>query len=302
MTDGQATQIVQQRSIVQPYTSEINQPCLNGDWAYGERRDCGQNCIRLECSELDPNTCPSIGTNIQSAWARDPSGNSLSPFVSCTYDPSTFDLDDVLEYQNQFGEDPTYNEVVMPEFCLSGTSTSCPENPHTGLPWKHCPNILDTGQTGEVCRDWRSKNIKTADDSQYRYCQSNSSDPTCACYQRSSDPVYSLISGDISFNDGCWYRPCSDPESYLVASNLINDDPPCPDENVICPEVNRVIGESVSNIPVSQFEKSITCPVTTTPQPEPNGTITTYRFIIIIILLVIIIFIFFLFIIIFIPR
>lgn len=289
------TEVVEQTSIVQPYTTNENQPCNNGDWAYGERRDCGPNCIRFECSELDIGTCPSIGENIEAEWARNTSNESESPLVFCTYDPTTFDFDDVNEYRDNFGEDDQYNEVVMPTFCFD-TSINCPEDPTKETPWKSCPNMLDTGDSGELCRDWRSRNIKIADDAQSTYCQKNSSDPTCSCYTRQNDPVYQIVSPDNPYNDGCWYAPCSKPESYLVPSSLINDDPPCPDDKIICPVINDIISKSVSNIPQSQFQESITCPITATPIPESDGTVTrTYIFIIVIIIVVFFIFIFIIF-------
>nr|QBK90300.1 MAG: entry-fusion-complex G9/A16 [Pithovirus LCPAC102] len=293
------TEIVEQTSIVRPYTSDINEPCDNGDWAYGEKRDCGPNCIKFECSELDPSTCPKIGKNIIVDWNFNDQGISESPQVSCMYSPSTFDFEDVLQYIDEFGKDTQYNEVVMPQFCFSTSdmSTNCEIDPITGNPWPECVNMIDRKDPGILCREWRSNNPELADTAQCRYCTNNSSDPTCGCYNRNKNPVYQIVSTDNPINDGCWYLPCSTPESYLVPSSLINDDPPCPDDDIVCGTVNKIISNSISSIPQSVFQEFITCDITATPKIPPinNGSKSFFWIFIIFIIIFIIIILFIVF-------
>lgn len=263
------TQYVRQKSIINNYTTEPNQPCDNGDWAYGTRRDCGPGCVRLECSELDFNTCnqnnQSIGENVIAEWKiNESTGRSESPLVACTYDPSTFMIGDINLYIEKFGEDEQFNEVVMPQFCFLET-TNCVDDPQTDIPWKRCPNMLATGESGRLCRNWRSNNVEEADRAQSRYCARHGSNPTCSCYTREDDPVYNIINPRIGINAGCWYYSCAHPEGYLVASNLINSNPPCPDD--ICPEINNIIATTRSSLPQSVFQDSLTCDITSSPKP-----------------------------------
>ncbi len=229
-------------------------------------------------------------------WKLDDEGNSESPLVSCTYNPSTFTSDDVLEYIDEFGKDDQYNNVVMPQFCLNKNikSVNCENNQRTGKPWESCVYMLDKDDSGDLCHDWRSENIELADEAQNNYCLNNSSDPTCGCYGKENDPVFDLVSEGNPYNAGCWYFPCVHPESYLVSSTLINDDPPCPEEKIVCEEINDIIANSVSSLPVSVIQDSVTCKVTSSPKPPPSTTSNAgggffMFFIIFIVILVIII-------------
>ena len=288
-------QYVRQKSIIDNYTTEPNQPCDNGDWAYGTRRDCGPGCIRYECSELDPNVCnqngEEIGDNVTAAWKLSENGESESPLVACTYHPSTFTLEDVNLYIEKFGEDEQFEEVVMPTFCFQET-TNCVENPRTDQPWRKCPNMLADNEAGLLCRNWRSNNVELADQAQSRYCRG--SNPTCDCYKRTDDPVYEIIDPEISINAGCWYYPCTQPEAYLVPSNLINSDPPCPDNT--CSQINNIISNTVSNLPQSVFQNALACDITANPIPPPPASIFSgwwfWIFIIFIVFLIIIILVF----------
>lgn len=297
---NEVIQTVEQTSIVNPYNTGENQPCSDGDWAYGTKRDCGPNCIILECSELDSDTCPKIGNNVKAEWKLNDVGESDSPLVSCIYNPSTFTYNDVIEYVDKFGKDEQYNNVVMPQFCLNSNikSKNCENNPRTGEPWESCVYMLDKG-SDNLCLDWRSDNIELADTAQNNYCLKNPSDPACDCYNREKDPVFDLVSEGNPYNPGCWYFPCTYPESYLVPSTLINDDPPCPEESIVCNEINSIIANSTSNLPSSVIQKSVTCEVTASPKPVSSsstfsgGGFFIFFIIFIVILVIIIVIIYF---------
>ena len=104
---------------------------------------------QVSCSKIAPTeTCGEIGSNQTVEWKFNNEGETESPLVECTYDATTFDLDDVIEYENRYGQDAGYDIVVMPNFCFQ-ESTTCVVDPKTNNPWKTCPNILDsTTQTG----------------------------------------------------------------------------------------------------------------------------------------------------------
>ena len=227
-----------------------------------------------ECTRLCDNECPPLGKGLISfEWKNDIDNfkNVDNKAVSCNYDAENFTLNDVKQYIIAYGKDDNYNNILMPTYCFQET-TKCVNNPNTNEPWESCPNILSTTGAGRLCKDWRSSNIDLADDTQLEYCDNNSDNGTCACYNRSDNQVYDLINEDIDYNDGCWYKPCTSPDSYLVSSNLINTDPPCPCQDEICDNINVVIGNSQSNLPQSAFEEVILCPITSTPIPIPEPT------------------------------
>lgn len=288
------TQIVEQTSIVDNYNPNVGESCVNGDWEYGSEQTTGG--IQVSCTKIAPKeTCGEIGRNQTAEWKINNDGTSASPLVDCTYDVNTFTFDDVNEYKKMYGEDSGFNNVVMPTFCFE-ESNICVNNPRTNKPWEKCPNMLNSKAEGLSCRNWRSKNIDTADDAQNEYCDSNAGDPTCDCYNKDQNEVYQIVSDDNPYNAGCWYYPCANPAGYLVPSDLINGDPPCPEEKVICNRINDIISNTVSNLPQSVFQDNITCDVTATPQtpPEPgssssSGVFWFIFFIIFIIVIVIII-------------
>lgn len=313
-------QIVEQTSIVDNYDTEQNGDCKNGDWNYGSKT-CGEDCVIYHCSKLavEP-TCGNIGNNVEGEWKLDDQGDSKSPQVQCTYDANTFDEDDIDEYIDKFGEDEQYNTVVMPTFCFQ-ESTECVDNPETGKPWPTCPNMLGRGRIGMQCRNWRSNNTDDADKAQNDYCSDNPGDPVCGCYNRDDDEVYRLVSChdddcdsnsssssnnsnsnscDNPYNAGCWYKPCTQPANYLVPSDLINDNPPCPPEAQVCGQINTIISETVSDLPQSAFQDKITCEITENPIPSSNGngnggssSFTIWIIFIVIFVIIIIIVIFF---------
>jgi len=240
-------QIVKQTSTGSTYGPRENEECKDGDWNYSSQT-CGENCIVYNCSKLSVNrTCEKIGTKIDGEWKVDNNGNSESPLVKCTYYPDTFTEDDIMKYVDKFGEDDKYNKIVMPTYCFQ-ISTECVDNPETETQWSTCPNMLNRGNIGMFCRNWRSNNIDDADTAQNDYCNDNSDDPTCSCYNRDNNEVYQIVSGidedgnvTNSYNAGCWYKPCTQPSNYLVPSELINDNPPCPSETKICTSINKII-------------------------------------------------------------
>lgn len=288
-------QFVKQTSTVDVYDIDgipnLDNPCRNGDWNYGSRT-CGEDCVSYQCSGIaaEP-TCGNIGTRVEGEWKTNLNGISESPIVQCSYYPDTFTLDDIDEYVNKFGKDEKYNTIVMPTFCFQD-STECVNNPETGEQWRSCPNMLNQGNIGVFCRNWRSNNIDDADQAQTDYCNDNSGNPTCSCYNRNNDEVYLIVSGDNidecnsnnsksttnnltnnknPYNAGCWYKPCTLPTNYLVPSDLINDNPPCPPENQVCTEINNIIAASTSNLPQSVFQDKITCEITESPMSDPNS-------------------------------
>ena len=265
------TQIVEQTSIVDNYSPDVGESCVDGDWEYGTEQVT--DGVQARCSKIAPKeTCGEIGRNQTAEWKINNDGKSASPLVECTYDVNTFTFEDVNEYKSMYGEDSGFNNVVMPSFCFE-ESKICVNNPRTSKPWAECPNMLNSGAEGLSCRNWRSENKEIADEAQDEYCDENPGSSTCDCYTRDQNDVYQIVSEDNPYNAGCWFYPCVHPAGYLVPSDLINDDPTCPEEKVVCSNINDTISNTVTYIPQSEFQKDITCPITAIPQtPQEPGS------------------------------
>nr|QBK89918.1 MAG: entry-fusion-complex G9/A16 [Pithovirus LCPAC101] len=293
MTDITAFTI--QKGVCNRFYASTDDLCTNDDGKQIGLVTSGA-CIQFveptckECTKVCPEECVPLGSDVTADWKEGTGDENRT--LACTYDASTFTLDDITKYMIEYGKDDNYNKVIMPDFCFKD-SNICVENPNTGKPWKTCPNMLNDGAAGSMCRNWRSTNTELADEEQLGYCDDNSSNPTCACYNRDNDPIYKLLDPKLDINDGCWYKVCSQPQGYLVPSDLINTDPPCPCDDILCPQVNDAISNSISDLPVSAFKKALTCTVTSSPKPIPEKKSSNATIIIGIIIFIIIIFIIF---------
>lgn len=110
--------------------------CNGCDWQF-DKVTCNQGCpSQPACSQIDGNTCPQLGENIQFQWNNSNGMCPVEPVVKCTYDSSTFSYQDVLKYQNDFCEDSScsdnsnFNNIIAPTFCMKST-TVCPIIPGT---------------------------------------------------------------------------------------------------------------------------------------------------------------------------
>lgn len=257
------------------------------DWAFGTLQDCGfsgqQPNRKISCLNPGPEICPVIG-GIQSQvqWGSNSEQSGASMWsataridgdlrivnntntsysnVNCYYPLAAFANSSAVQAfstefidNNPFSSDneEEFRSKVLPLYCASQT-TSCPDDPLTGLPMKACsrfvsidPNdnfcqqLLTTGDPGE-CDDGRQLEGELAKSA---YCgQFNT--PDCLCYNRAENAFYQVMSlGNNVIDDKCWWAPCQDsvtaPSTYLVPASL----PCCTADNVVvCNTINAVIG------------------------------------------------------------
>jgi hypothetical protein len=59
-----------------------------------------------------------------------------------------------------------------------------------------------------------------------QYCLNNPT-PDCSCVERSKNKTYNTLRLDSSINDGCWWKPCGDPNTYLVPPNIVRGTTNC---------------------------------------------------------------------------
>jgi len=255
--------------------------CNDCDWQFATV-PCNAGCpSQPACSSIDGNTCPHLGKNVQFKFATNSSGVCLRtddfPVVECIYDPTTFDYSDVLEYQDKFGTTTdNFNKILMPEFCFQQT-TICPLIPGTDTPFDECPNILSNidgaieGNPGADCMNWASKNGKIADSTMINFCVSNS-DPECKCTNRNNSQVYQYISSNLGSdeNPACWYKPCANPQAFLVPSTINNKD--C--STSVCNQVNQIIKNIPTNLTKEQLQAELNCTITSDPASTNQSTST----------------------------
>ena len=274
-----------QTNVYQPYNpgesvckcwhcseSTKQRSCDDGDWRYGWNACCFGCKEQPKCSRLDPSVCPDIaGGAVTESW-------DSAPQVKCTYELDKFTTaEDIKGWTNNFGENATYTEDIMPFVCTQ-QSDKCPIDPMTGNPMERCSNMIAVDDTGSLCRQWEVKNPIPANAAKDSYCKDHNT-PDCACINRSSNQVYRLIKGgDPSFPDACWYAPCANSSTYLVPSSMAN--PSCPSNT--CQIVNNIVSNSGTDISEDKIREYTTCiigssgslgstsgitPVTPTPVP-----------------------------------
>ena len=266
--------------------------CNGCDWNFSQIA-CNQGCpSQPACSEIDGNSCPNLGENIQYQWDTG-SGNTcpIDPLIKCTYDSKTFEYSDILRYQEEFcinnsvpicSDNSNYNKIIMPEFCFKPT-TICPIVPGTKSSWQNCPNILsnitgsDSNNPGATCSTWATNNKKILDSTINQYCKNNITDGTCKCINKNNSDVYNYINSGMklngNFDSSCWYTPCANPQAYLVSSTSNNVK--C-NMTPVCTRVNEIISTTPTNLTKSQLQAELNCTITSNPIPiDPNNSGTS---------------------------
>jgi len=269
-------------------------PCQGNDWHFSDVT-CKNGCpSQPACSEIDGNTCPSLGQNISYVWSGQ-FNSDQQPLVDCEYTPESFSYSDVVEYREQFGVTDNYNQVLLPSFCFK-ESTVCPNIPDTTKPWSKCPRILSnlngdsSGNAGADCTTWASKNPKIADNAMSQFCSSSSGSNICSCVNRNNSAVFNYISSGLAeratfggansnlngVDPSCWFVPCANPQAFLVPSSINNSE--CIDT---CKIINTIISTVPTNLTLAQLQNEIECTLTATPTPvnpssssnNPSGSI-----------------------------
>jgi hypothetical protein len=189
------------------------------DWALNSQ----QGYSSENCCQVDTSLCPVLGgSGVASVSFTDVGNcvNNITCEVSCQYQLSDVDnFDAVIDFIDNFGFNDDYNEILMPTFC-SQSVTTCPADPITGGSQGSCSRFSSIGQDGALCQAWarNPNNNNVADSSKTTYCENNPTGSECACINRSSNPVYTALKNEPGneFNDGCWWKPCSNIENFLV--------------------------------------------------------------------------------------
>lgn len=238
---------------------------------------------------IDTDLCTDIGgIKAQAQWdpSNSPNGSignmtntTYTPIVSCYYPLATFyDLQYVIEFYNKY-VDPNspdsnanntnvYNKTILPAFCTSQTSASCPTDPATDQPMKSCSYMV-SGIAGNPCRSWLNNGTTDADGAMDSYCGFFNT-PDCSCINRFTNPVYQAMApGESVCEDTCWWKPCQDTQSetYLVPSTT----PVCNcTVDQYCPSINVIIGGNSQNF-TANIQNYTTCSLTNNNNPSGNN-------------------------------
>lgn len=269
--------------------------CSGCDWHYADVT-CATGCPSQPlCSSLDSGTCPAFGTSfVSAAWAKTASGVCASPSVECTYDASKMTYTDITAFIADYCTNPTcstqpvWNDVIMPTFCYE-SSTTCTGGLTT------CPEMLDSTASGSLCRSWASANPDSANQAAIDFCRGALSTDAvttyvCDCVDKAQDPVYDYINKYIpsSYNPGCWYLPCTNPQKELITSDVVTAG--C-SKSDMCTAINNVISTIPTDLTKSQLQQSLACPITEDPIPlTPLQPASSHWFLWFIIILIIFIF------------
>lgn len=153
-------------------------------------------------------------------------------------------------------------QLLGTKFCggivTSTTTEQCPLNPETGERMPYCSIMSVGGGRGDLCRKWAQAFPQTADIAKNNYCQTNTASADCLCLNRQDNGLYKLMtsSGVSKGQDVCFWRPCNDPVTYLVTSDLNPNNVKCPD---VCEIVNEIYQNNAQNININEAKTAINC-------------------------------------------
>jgi hypothetical protein len=236
-----------QKSIISPYnypcdddTISFTVPCQNGDWDTGAKI-CkgGHNPDQRNCSKIDRNICPKIGSQSHTASFIN------APQVQCTYPLSTFQTsNDIQTYIDAFGNDSNIQSTILPNMCSNITTINCPVDPVTGQTMPVCTLFTSTSSEGMMCDTFSDDNPVAANNIKTNVCIGNTT-PDCLCQNGAADPLYQDISRNLSVDipSYCWWKPCTQPNTYvLLSTDLTPDFTLCPADT--CDMVRGIIKEN----------------------------------------------------------
>lgn len=111
------------------------------------------------------------------------------------------------------------------------------------------------GWTNPICQQWLAA-ASTADRDAYNQfvCGQHPDLEECRCVNRSRDKLYQSVEGSRWGNDGCWWRPCQDPEKYHIPSTIAQAQY-CPQS---CRQILNIAG-NLTDLTIENFEQSIAC-------------------------------------------
>ena len=161
---------------------------------------------------------PAEGDIGLSSYGLDPLLNiswDIVPYnIKCFYDLDRIDTESQINaIKNKFPAEQ-FNHI-MRAFCVQ-KSTSC----LLGRP--ECSRLTAVDTSGEMCREWLSKQDNGFQDSVKReYCIKNNTDD-CKCINRSRQSDFNELKNGMNAqtlsSSRCWYKPCDDNSNILLDS------------------------------------------------------------------------------------
>jgi hypothetical protein len=232
------------------------------DWEYGHEACCFTCPNKRRCAKPDKNEC-FIGVD---SHKRDPlskvTWNGRGPNLKCIYDVNKVNtMDQIDNFKQKFGTHGDFNTIVA-NFCQQSSDT-CVIDPDTGKNMTKCSRLKSTGKDGELCRGWFNQQPKNVQDTVVQnYCAVNNT-PDCKCVNRSLNEVYRSLKVGKVINDGCWFTPCANPQSYLQTTDVEN--PSCPDN--FCDVIFNIVKDR--DVSIDNIKNDVNCVFKPAPKPPP---------------------------------
>ena len=236
------------------------------DWEYGHEACCFTCPNKRQCAKPDPKEC-FIGID---SHQRDPvthvTWNGKGPNLRCVFDVDKINtMDQIDNFKQTFGIHGDYNAIVA-NYCQQSSST-CITDPDTGKSMTKCSRLKSTGKDGELCRGWFNQQPKAIQDTVVQnYCTVNNT-PDCKCVNRAQQDVYKSLKVGKVINDGCWYTPCANPQSYLQTTDV--EAPSCPDN--FCDVIYNIVKDR--DVTIDNIKNDVNCVFQPPPKPPPKPPI-----------------------------
>jgi hypothetical protein len=239
---------------------------LKDDWNFGSENCCPPFCPdKLHCAKPNAEEC-AIGTD---SHKRDPltrvTWNGKGPNMQCIFDVNKINtLDQIDNFKQKFGVSGDYNSIIT-NYCQQSSDT-CVIDPETGKNMPKCSRLKSTGKDGELCRGWFNQQQKGVQDTVVQnYCAVNNT-PDCKCVNRSLNDIYRSLKVGKVINDGCWFTPCANPQSYLQTTEVEN--PTCPSN--FCDVIYNIIKDR--DVKIDNIKNDVNCVFKLEPPPTPTPT------------------------------
>jgi hypothetical protein len=256
-----------------------NRPCgqTDGmdDWNYGHENCCFTCPVKKQCTKPDAEEC-TIGVD---SHKRDPlsrvTWNGKGPNLKCIFDINKINtLDQLDNFKQKFGIHGDYDALIA-NYCQQSSDT-CVVDPETGKNMAKCSRLKSTSKDGELCRGWFNQQSKGVQDTVVQnYCAVNNT-PDCKCVNRAQNEVYRSLKVGKVINDGCWFTPCANSQSYLQTTEIEN--PTCPSN--FCDVIYNIIKDR--DVTIDNVKNDVNCvfkpeppkpaPPTPTPPTPPTPT------------------------------
>jgi hypothetical protein len=236
------------------------------DWEYGHESCCFTCPNKKKCSKPDAAECD-VGVD---SHKRDPllkvAWDSKGPDLRCVYDVNKINrLEQIDNFKQKFsnnGKNAQEYNSILANYCQQASDT-CVVDPETLEKMPKCSRLKSVGKDGELCRGWFNQQPKNVQDTVVQnYCAVHNT-PDCKCVNRASNDIYRNLKVGKVINDGCWFVPCANGESYLNTSDV--QKPSCPSN--FCDVIYNFLKNRDVNI--TDVQSTINCVFKQDPAPSP---------------------------------